>query len=87
MSDVIVDSSVLAKCVLREEDSRQAQRLFADMMAAGERVHGLDLALVEVVNAILEALSPRNDLPGGGASICAVPSGQSSPDSSVGFVD
>ena len=52
MSDVIVDSSVLAKCVLREEDSRQAQRLFADMMAAGERVHGLDLALVEVVNAI-----------------------------------
>jgi predicted nucleic acid-binding protein len=52
MSDVIVDSSVLAKCVLREEDSRQAERLFADMMAARDRVHALDLALVEVVNAI-----------------------------------
>lgn len=52
MSDTVVDSSVIAKWILPEADSPQAQRLLSDIAVAGERLIALDLALVEVTNAI-----------------------------------
>lgn len=52
MSDAIVDSSVVAKWVLPESDSAQADRLIADIALKGDRLLVLDLALVEVTNAI-----------------------------------
>jgi predicted nucleic acid-binding protein len=52
MSDTVVDSSVVAKWILPEPDSAQAQRLITDIVLQGERLIILDLALVEVANAI-----------------------------------
>jgi predicted nucleic acid-binding protein len=52
MSDTVVDSSVVAKWVLPEADSAQAQRLIAEVAGNGERLIVLDLALAEVANAI-----------------------------------
>jgi predicted nucleic acid-binding protein len=52
MSDVVVDSSVVAKWVLAEPDSAQAQRLVSEVALKGERLIVLDLAFVEVANAI-----------------------------------
>jgi predicted nucleic acid-binding protein len=52
MSDALVDSSVVAKWILPEADSAQALRLLSDAAASGERLLVLDLALVEVANAI-----------------------------------
>ncbi len=52
MSDTVVDSSVVAKWILPEPDSAQAQRLITDIVLIGERLIVLDLALVEVANAI-----------------------------------
>ena len=52
MSDFVVDSSVVAKWVLPETDSVQAQRLVADAGASGGRLIVLDLAFPEVANAI-----------------------------------
>jgi predicted nucleic acid-binding protein len=52
MSDVVVDSSVVAKWYLNEPDSAQAQSLFANAHRAGDRLIVLDLALAEVTNAI-----------------------------------
>ena len=52
MSDTVVDSSVVAKWVLPEPDSTQAQRLIAEVAAIGERLIVLDLAFPEVANAI-----------------------------------
>lgn len=52
MSDTVVDSSVVAKWILPEADSPQAQRLVSDVALAGERLIALDLALVELTNAI-----------------------------------
>jgi predicted nucleic acid-binding protein len=52
MSDTVVDSSVVAKWILPESDSAQAQRLIAEVALKGERLIALDLALVEVTNAI-----------------------------------
>ena len=52
MSDTVVDSSVVAKWVLPEPDSAQAQRLITDVAVAGERLIVLDLAFPEVCNAI-----------------------------------
>lgn len=52
MSDTVVDSSVVAKWVLPEPDSAQAQRLVADGAATGDRLIVLDLAFPEVANAI-----------------------------------
>lgn len=52
MSDVVVDSSVVAKWILPEVDSDQAQRLVFDVALKGERLVALDLALVEVANSI-----------------------------------
>ncbi len=52
MSDTVVDSSVVAKWVLPEPDSAQAQRLQTEIALKGERLIVLDLALVEVTNVI-----------------------------------
>lgn len=56
MSDVIVDSSVVAKWILPEPDSAQAQRLISEVVLKGERLIILDLAFVEVANAIWKLL-------------------------------
>jgi len=52
MSDAVVDSSVVAKWILPEPDSAQAKRLIAEIALKGERLVILDLAFVEVTNAI-----------------------------------
>ncbi len=52
MSDTVVDSSVVAKWVLSEPDSPQAQRLIDEVALRGERLIVVDLALVEVTNAV-----------------------------------
>jgi hypothetical protein len=41
MSDTIVDSSVVAKWVLPESDSVQAQRLISEIALKGERLIAL----------------------------------------------
>jgi predicted nucleic acid-binding protein len=52
MSDTVVDSSVVAKWILPEPDSPQAERLLIDIALKGERLIVLNLAFVEVTNAI-----------------------------------
>jgi len=52
MSDTVVDSSVVAKWVLPEPDSAQAERLIIDVALKGERLIVLNLVFVEVTNAI-----------------------------------
>jgi predicted nucleic acid-binding protein len=52
MSDVVVDSSVVAKWILPEADSSRAVRLRTEVPAAGGRLIVLDLILPEVGNAI-----------------------------------
>ena len=52
VSDVIVDSSVVAKWILPEADSAHAQQLLVDVVSEGGVLVILDLALVEVTNAI-----------------------------------
>ena len=52
MSDIVVDSSVVAKWVVPEPDSPQAHRVVADTKAAGGRLIVLDLVFPEVVNVI-----------------------------------
>ena len=52
MSDVVVDSSVVAKWIIAESDSPQAQRLIPEVALKGARLIVLDLAFVEVANAI-----------------------------------
>src|SRR4051795_12706299 len=52
MSDVVVDTNVIAKWILPEADSAQAQRLLAETAAQGRRIIALDLAYPEVASAI-----------------------------------
>jgi predicted nucleic acid-binding protein len=52
MSDLVVDSSVVAKWVLPEADSAKAQQLIVQTAAAGERLIVLDLVFSEVANAV-----------------------------------
>ncbi len=52
MSDTVVDSSVVVKWIVPEPDSAQADRLIAEVALQGERLIVLDLAFVEVTNAI-----------------------------------
>jgi predicted nucleic acid-binding protein len=52
MSDVVVDSSVVAKWVLPEPDDAQAKHLMASVLGRGDRLLSLDLAFAEVANAI-----------------------------------
>ncbi len=59
MSDVVVDSSVVAKWILPEPDSAQAQRLISEVAIQGERLIVLDLAFTEVANAIWKRYRQR----------------------------
>jgi len=59
MNDTVVDSSVVAKWVLAEPDSTQAQRLITDIAGAGQRLIVLDLVFPEVANAIWKRLRQR----------------------------
>jgi predicted nucleic acid-binding protein len=52
MSDTVIDSGVVAKWVLPEADTAEAQRLISEVALKGERLIILDLVLVEVSNAI-----------------------------------
>ncbi len=52
MSDVVVDSSVVAKWVLPEVDSDIARRVLTGASANAQRLVILDLAVAEVANAI-----------------------------------
>jgi predicted nucleic acid-binding protein len=52
MSDTVIDSSVAAKWILPETDSDHADRVLVDVALKGERLIVLDLALIEIANAI-----------------------------------
>jgi predicted nucleic acid-binding protein len=52
MNDIVVDSSVVAKWILPESDSAQAQRLIFEIAEQGGHLLVLDLAIIEVANAI-----------------------------------
>jgi predicted nucleic acid-binding protein len=52
MSDVVVDSSVIAKWFVPEPDSAQAHRVRATTVASGGCMLALDLVFVEVANVI-----------------------------------
>jgi predicted nucleic acid-binding protein len=52
MSDLVVDSSVVAKWLLPEADSAKAHQLIVQTAASGERLIVLDLVFPEVANAI-----------------------------------
>jgi predicted nucleic acid-binding protein len=56
MSDTVIDSSVVAKWVLPETDSAQAQRVFTEVSSSGSHLIVLDLVLPEVANAIWKRL-------------------------------
>jgi len=60
MSDVVVDSSVVAKWILPESDSAQAQRLLDETAASGDRLIVLDLVFPEVTNAIWKRCRQRH---------------------------
>jgi predicted nucleic acid-binding protein len=47
MSDVVLDSCVVAKWFVPETDSAQAKRVMTDTTSVGNRLIVLDLALVE----------------------------------------
>ncbi|SRR6266852_6077122 len=59
MSDTVIDSSVVTKCVLPEPDSAKAEQLFADIASNGAQPILLDLAYVEVTNAIWKRVHRR----------------------------
>lgn len=52
MNDTVVDSSVIAKWILPESDSALAHQVLLDVTAKGGRLLALDIAVVEVANAI-----------------------------------
>jgi predicted nucleic acid-binding protein len=52
MSDLVVDSSVIAKWFVPEPDSPQAERVMRDTTAAGGRLVVLDITFIEVANVI-----------------------------------
>jgi predicted nucleic acid-binding protein len=52
MSDIVVDSSVVAKWILPEADSERAQHLITQTAGTSDRLIVLDLIFPEVANAI-----------------------------------
>jgi predicted nucleic acid-binding protein len=52
MNDIVVDSNIVAKWIIGEPDSAQAQRLIPEVPLKGNRLIVLDLAFVEATNAI-----------------------------------
>jgi predicted nucleic acid-binding protein len=59
MNDWLVDTSVIVKWVLAENDSAQALRVVADTAAAGGKLHVLDIALIEAANVVWTRLHRR----------------------------
>jgi predicted nucleic acid-binding protein len=59
MTDVVADSSVVAKWILPEPDSTAALAILADNVKHGGVVVVLDLALIEVANAIWRRVHRR----------------------------
>ncbi len=52
MSDIVVDSCVMAKWVLPEVDSKQAVLLYNDVVGWGKQAVVLDVGIVETANAV-----------------------------------
>src|SRR5438552_3127609 len=52
MTDIVVDSNIVAKWVIPESDSLQALRVMSDTQKLGGRIVVLDLVYPEVVNVI-----------------------------------
>jgi predicted nucleic acid-binding protein len=52
MSNIVVDSCVVVKCILAAEDSEQAEQLCTDTVSRREQLLVLDVALVEAANAV-----------------------------------
>jgi len=52
MSDIVVDSNIIAKWVLPEADSVLARTVFSDTVGRASTLVALDFALTEVTNAI-----------------------------------
>jgi predicted nucleic acid-binding protein len=52
MNNAVVDSSVVVKWVLAEDDSEQAERFLDDIVGRSGQLLVLDLALIETANAI-----------------------------------
>lgn len=52
MSDFVIDSSVVAKWILPESDSAQAQQIITQSISSGGQMLVLDLVFPEVANAI-----------------------------------
>jgi|SRR5437899_10752369 len=52
MTDHVVDSCVAAKWILKEADSPLALKFASDVLSVGSRLIVLDLAFVEITNAI-----------------------------------
>ena len=59
MTDAVIDSSVVAKWVLPEADSAQAQKVLTDVVTSGGRLLVLDLALPKVANSIWKRVHRR----------------------------
>lgn len=57
MSDLVLDSCVVAKWFLAEIDSHQAIKVFHDVVSSGGRIVCLDLVFPEVGNAIWKGLT------------------------------
>ena len=62
-SDVVLDSLRLAKWVLPEVESDRLLRLAAEVSASGHRLIVLELALIEVTNAIWKRVHRREITP------------------------
>jgi len=59
MSDLVVDSSVVAKWLLPEADSAKAHQLIVQAAASGKRLIVLDLVFPEVANVIWKRYRER----------------------------
>lgn len=77
MSELVVDSSVLAKWFVPEADSPQAERVQSDVINKGGRIIVLDLALIEVSNVLWKqfhrSLMPINDVRDNFQDLCYAP--------------
>ena len=60
MSDTVVDSCVIAKWILPESDSLDAQQLITEIPIRGDRLFVIDLALAETANAIWKRYHRRS---------------------------
>lgn len=59
MSDIVLDSCVPVKWVVPEADSATAEQLLLDTVGAGGRTFVLDLALIEIAQALWKQFHRR----------------------------